>query len=274
MTVPDYSCFREAAPASRTRPFFILGPCVIESPELLDTVAREVVRLRDKLGVAMVFKASYDKANRTSLTSFRGPGMDEGLRQLSRIRATYGLPVVTDIHETVHVERVRDHVDILQIPAFLCRQTDLLVAAARSGLPVNVKKGQFMAPEAMANVMAKLRASGNDQLLVTERGTSFGHGDLVVDFRGFAAMRAVCPLVFDATHSVQRPPTGGTTTGGSRSQVRVLARAAAAVGVNGFFMETHPDPDRALSDGPNMIHLADLESCLREILSIAAQVSA
>ncbi len=265
----QYRCF-QGSPVDRSRPFFILGPCVIENEPLLDEVARELVRIRESLRVPILFKASYDKANRSSATSYRGPGAANGLRLLAGIRDRYGLPVLTDIHESDQVKEAARWVDVLQIPAFLCRQTDLLLAAGESGLPVNIKKGQFMAPQAMQHAVEKVRSTGNAQVFLTERGTTFGYGDLVVDFRGFPVMRSMAPLILDATHAVQRPPVSGSTTGGNRNEVRLLARAAAAVGVDGYFMETHPNPDAALSDGPNMVHLDKLGETIEEILRITA----
>jgi 2-dehydro-3-deoxyphosphooctonate aldolase (KDO 8-P synthase) len=265
----QYRCF-QGSPVDRSRPFFILGPCVIENEALLDDVARELVRIRESLRVPIIFKASYDKANRSSANSYRGPGAANGLRLLAGIRERYGLPVLTDVHESNQVAEAARWVDVLQIPAFLCRQTDLLMAAGDSGLPVNIKKGQFMAPQAMGHAVDKVRRGGNNQVFLTERGTTFGYGDLVVDFRGFPVMRSMAPLILDATHSVQRPPVAGSTTGGNRNEVRLLARAAAAVGVDGYFMETHPDPDAALSDGPNMVPLDKIGETIEEILRITA----
>ncbi len=258
-----------------TKSFFLVaGPCVIESEELTFSIAKHLVALTDKLGIPLVFKASFDKANRTSGKSFRGPGMAEGLRVLAEVRNRFGCPVLTDIHDAEQVGVVAKAVDILQIPAFLCRQTDLLQAAAQSGRAVNVKKGQFLAPDDVDNIAAKLRAGGCDDYFITERGTTFGYHNLVVDMRGLAAMRrAGHRVIFDATHSVQQPGGNGTSTGGDRSFAPVLARAAVGAGVDGLFIETHPDPDRSPSDGPNMIPLAQMEGLLRTLKAIHEAVS-
>lgn len=247
----------------------VAGPCVIESEQLCLAIADELADIGRGLGVQIVFKASFDKANRTSAASFRGPGLDEGLGILDRVRATTGLPVTTDVHlpdQAVDVGRV---CDMLQIPAFLCRQTDLLLAAAATGRAVNVKKGQFAAPEDMRHVVAKLLAGGCDNMLLCERGTFFGYGRLVNDFAGLVTMRSLgVPVVFDATHSVQRPASLGTTTGGDRQFVEPLARAAAAVGIDGLFLETHPDPDASPSDGPTMVPLDALRGILSRVVRI------
>jgi 2-dehydro-3-deoxyphosphooctonate aldolase (KDO 8-P synthase) len=252
------------------KPFFLIaGPCVLESEALCDQVASTMKELTARLGIPYVFKVSFDKANRSAQTAFRGPGLKEGLKILAEIKARYQLRVTTDIHESDQVEAAAEVIDILQIPAFLCRQTDLLQAAAASGRTVNVKKGQFLAPEDMNNVGAKLKAAGCTDYYFTERGTTFGYHNLVVDMRGLATMRAAGHrVIFDATHSVQRPGGQGTSTGGDGFLAPVLARAAAAVGIDGFFIETHPDPKQALSDGPNMIPLAEMESLLRKLLEI------
>ena len=256
------------------RPFaLIAGPCVIESR---DHCRRHAETIRDacrKSGVPLVFKCSFDKANRTSGKAFRGPGMDEGLAILAEINRDLGVPVLTDGDEREQCGPAGEVVDCLQIPAFLCRQTDLLLAAAATGRAVNVKKGQFLSPEDTPNVLGKLLASGNRNVMITERGTSFGYRTLVVDFAGFPTMRSFGqPLVFDATHSVQRPGGAGTSTGGDRSKVPYLARAAVACGVDGLFLEVHEDPDHAPSDGPNMLRLADLPGLLRELLRVQAAV--
>jgi 2-dehydro-3-deoxyphosphooctonate aldolase (KDO 8-P synthase) len=246
--------------------FLIAGPCVLESNALAVSIAKHLVELTADLGIPLVFKASFDKANRTSGKSFRGPGLAQGLKMLAGIRKKFGCPVLTDIHDIAQVRAAAKAIDILQIPAFLCRQTDLLVAAAKSGRAVNVKKGQFLAPEDVNNIAAKLRDNGCRDYFITERGTTFGYHNLVVDMRGLATMRqAGHRVVFDATHSVQRPGGQGTTTGGDRTMAPVLARAAAAVGVAGFFIETHPRPDESPSDGPNMIPLAQMEGLLRTL---------
>lgn len=251
-------------------PFTVIaGPCVAESRELCLEVAQTMSAVCRKLGVQYVFKASFDKANRSSGSSFRGPGMDAGLACLQAVKDAFGLPVVTDVHESVQVPKVAEVADFLQIPAFLCRQTDLLLACARSGKPVNVKKGQFMAPEDMRGAVEKLRNGGATAVMVTERGSSFGYHNLVVDMRGLAAMRAFgVPIVFDGTHSVQLPGGLGNASGGQREYVPVLARAAAAVGIDALFLEVHPDPDRALSDGPNSLNYAAAKSTIEQVLEI------
>lgn len=246
----------------------LAGPCVVESRELALEVAGELASLRDALGISIVFKSSFDKANRTSAGSFRSIGIDASLAILAEVKERFGLPVVTDIHETSQVERVAEVADVLQIPAFLCRQTDLLRAAGASGRVVNVKKGQFMAPGDMGYAVEKVSEGGGDRVLLTERGTTFGYHDLVVDFRGLSIMRAFAPVVFDATHSVQSPGGAGGSTGGRREFVRPLARAAVAFGVDALFVETHPDPDRAPSDGPNMLPLAEIGDLVRGCLAI------
>ena len=243
------------------RPLFLIaGPCVVESEELCFEVATTMKSLCDRLGIPYVFKASFDKANRTSASSFRGPGMEEGLRVLQKVRATLGVPVLTDVHEDTPIEEVAEVVDILQTPAFLVRQTNFIQRVARAGKPVNVKKGQFLAPWDMKNVVEKCRATGNDQIMVCERGVSFGYNTLVSDMRALAIMRETgAPVVFDATHSVQQPGGQGTSSGGQSQLVPVLTRAAVASGISGLFMETHPNPAKALSDGPNMWPLARME---------------
>ncbi len=245
------------------------GPCVIESEEFTLKMATEIKKVCDRLGVNFVFKSSFDKANRTSINSFRGYPIQEGLKILQRVKDEIGVPIVTDIHLPQQAAIAAEVVDILQIPAFLCRQTDLLLAAAATGKAINVKKGQFLAPWDMKNVVTKLESSGNNRIMLTERGTSFGYNTLVVDFRSLPQMRALgYPVVFDATHSVQMPGGQGNKSGGQREFVPYLARAAAAIGIDALFMEIHEDPDRALSDGPNMIPLAQLERVLKEILTV------
>lgn len=251
----------------------IAGPCVIESEAHALRHATAIATVCRALGVPLVFKSSFDKANRTSGKAFRGPGIAEGLRILAKVRRELAVPVLTDVHTEEQAKIAGETVDCLQIPAFLCRQTDLLLAAAATGKAVNVKKGQFLAPDDMGNVVQKLRATGNRNVMITERGASFGYHALVVDFAGFPTMRAFgAPLVFDATHAVQRPGGQGASTGGDREKVPYLARAAVACGVDGLFMEVHEDPDRAPSDGPNMLRLADLERVLRELLAIQRAV--
>lgn len=248
-------------------PVFIAGPCVIESPELLATVAEELVRINRKLGVDIIFKSSFDKANRTSLTSFRGPGIDKGLQMLADIRSKYGLRVLTDIHEAWQATPAAQAVDVLQIPAFLCRQTDLLVAAARTGKTVNIKKAQFLSGADMQYPVQKAIDSGASEVWLTERGNSFGYNNLVVDFRNIPEMLRFSPtVIMDCTHSVQRPGAAGGKTGGDRRFVPAMALAAKAFGATGYFFEVHPAPDNALSDGPNMLPLGDLENLINELL--------
>ena len=245
------------------------GPCVIESEEFSLKMAAAIKQVCDRLGINFVFKSSFDKANRTSINSFRGYPIEEGLKILQKVKDEIGVPIVTDIHLPQQAAIAAEVVDVLQIPAFLCRQTDLLLAAAATGKTINVKKGQFLAPWDMKNVVAKLESSGNKRILLTERGTSFGYNTLVVDFRSLPQMRALgYPVVFDATHSVQMPGGQGNKSGGQREFVPYLSRAAAAIGIDALFMEIHEDPDRALSDGPNMIPLVDLENVLTSILKV------
>jgi 2-dehydro-3-deoxyphosphooctonate aldolase (KDO 8-P synthase) len=257
------------------RPLFLIaGPCVVESEQLQIDVAGQLKEICAQLKVPFIFKSSYDKANRSSSQSFRGLGMDEGLRILAEVKRQVGVPVLTDVHETDEIARVAAVVDVLQTPAFLCRQTDFIRAVAAAGKPVNIKKGQFLAPEDMANVVAKAReASGSDNIMVCERGASFGYHNLVSDMRSLAIMRATgCPVVFDATHSVQLPGAQGTSSGGRREFVPVLARAAVAAGVAGVFMETHPDPAKALSDGPNAWPLDRMHDLLATLVELDATV--
>lgn len=253
---------------------WIAGPCVIESRDFTLRVATQLRRLADELRLPLVFKASFDKANRSSGKSFRGVGLDEGLAILDAVRREAGLPVTTDIHEVTHAAPAAEVCDILQIPAFLARQTDLLVAAGKTGRVVNVKKGQFMAPWDMKNVVAKLAEVGNDRVLLTERGTTFGYGLLVNDMRAIPWMQETgAPVIFDATHSVQTPGALGDRTGGDRKMVPHLARAAVAAGADGLFVETHPDPDRAPSDGPNMVPLAEFPTLVRACLRVRAALA-
>lgn len=250
-------------------PFSLLcGPCQIESRQHAIDICGAMVEITKKLGINYVFKASFDKANRTSINGARGVGLEEGMRTFDEIKKLYNnIPIVTDVHEVCQCEEVAKHVDMLQIPAFLCRQTDLVVAAAKTGKVVNVKKGQFLAPWDVANIVKKVTDSGNENVCITERGTSFGYNTLVVDMRGFPQMAQAtgCPVIFDATHSVQQPGGHGSSTGGQREFAPVLARAAVAVGVGAVFIETHENPDKALSDGPNTIPLADMERVLAEL---------
>ena len=246
---------------------FIAGPCVIESAELLDTVAERLKAIGERLGVEIIFKASFDKANRTSLRSFRGPGIDRGLRMLADVRSKWGLKLLTDIHEAWQAQPAGEVVDVLQIPAFLCRQTDLLVAAAKTGKAVNIKKAQFLSGADMRYPYEKALESGASEIWLTERGNSFGYNNLVVDFRNIPDMLGIAPtVIMDCTHSVQRPGAGDGTTSGNREFVPAMALAAKAFGANGFFFEVHPDPDRAKSDGPNMLRLDDIEKMIESLL--------
>lgn len=244
--------------------FLIAGPCVIESEDLMMDVAGQLKEITDRLNIPFIFKSSFDKANRTSSKSFRGPGVDAGLAILEKVKAHYNIPVLTDVHEDTPLMEVASVVDVLQTPAFLCRQTNFMQKVARTMKPVNVKKGQFLAPWDMKNVMAKMLETGNTQIMACERGVSFGYNTLVVDMRSLAVMReSNMPVVFDATHSVQQPGGQGSSTGGQREFIPVLARAAVAAGISGLFMETHPNPNKALSDGPNSWPLHQMERLLR-----------
>ncbi len=251
------------------RPFLIAGPCVIESEQLVLDTAGKIAEITKSLGIPYVFKASFDKANRTSIKSYRGPGIEQGLAVLKKVKDQLGLPVLTDVHTDEQATEAGKVVDVLQIPAFLCRQTDLLIAAAKTGKVVNVKKGQFLSPPEMANAVKKVEECGSQRIVLTERGSSFGYNNLVVDMRSFPIMRSFgYPVVFDATHSVQLPGGGGTKSSGQREFVEPLACAAAGAGVDGFFMEVHPNPDEALSDGPNMVPLHQLKSLLERVMRI------
>jgi 2-dehydro-3-deoxyphosphooctonate aldolase (KDO 8-P synthase) len=259
---------------SPRRLFLIAGPCVIENEKLCLQVAAALKKTCAALGIFYVFKASFDKANRTSAKSFRGMGMDAGLEILARVRAKVGVPVLTDIHTETQAAIVGEVVDILQIPAFLCRQTDLIEAAALTGQIVNLKKGQFLSPAEMGQVVEKARLAGAEKILLTERGTTFGYNNLVADMRSIPILKRFgCPVIFDATHSVQLPGGGGNKSSGQREFAPVLARAALAAGANGLFFETHPNPNRALSDGPNMIPLAEMPALLRSLLKVFNAVS-
>lgn len=245
----------------------IAGPCVIESMEVLETVAEELVRLNEKYRVNIIFKSSFDKANRTSISSYRGPGLEKGLKMLSDIKEKYRLKILTDIHESWQAQAAGEIADVLQIPAFLCRQTDLLVAAARTGRIVNIKKAQFLSGEDMKYPAQKVRESGNDRVWLTERGNIYGYNNLAVDFRNIADMKHYSDtVIMDCTHSVQRPGAAGGKTGGNREFVPAMALAAKAFGANGFFFEVHPDPDNALSDGPNMLNLNDLDAVVASLI--------
>lgn len=255
------------------RLILIAGPCVIENESLCLQVASALKRICDRLGVFYVFKASFDKANRTSAKSFRGPGLEQGLAALARVRARVGVPILTDVHTEAQAAMAAQVADILQIPAFLCRQTDLIAAAVRTGRIVNLKKGQFLSPEEMGQVIGKAKTAGGRKLLLTERGTTFGYHNLVADMRSIPIMRRFgFPVIFDATHSVQLPGGGGDRSGGQREFAPVLARCALAAGASGIFLETHPHPERALSDGPNMIPLAGMNALLKSLLKVYSAV--
>jgi 2-dehydro-3-deoxyphosphooctonate aldolase (KDO 8-P synthase) len=256
------------------RPLFLIaGPCVIETETLAQETAGQLKELAERLGIPFIYKSSFDKANRSSINGFRGLGLEAGLRILEGVRAQIGVPVLTDVHEDTPLAEVAAVVDVLQTPAFLCRQTNFILAAASQGRPVNIKKGQFLAPWDMARVVEKARSTGNQQLMVCERGVSFGYNNLVSDLRALAVMRETgCPVVFDATHSVQLPGGQGHSSGGQREFVPVLARAAVAAGISGLFMETHPDPDRAKSDGPNAWPLGRMAELLETLVELDASV--
>lgn len=267
MDIVQVKNFFEVGPG---RPFlFIAGPCALESEEMAMQVAGHLKEVTDRLGISYVFKASFDKANRTSLAAFRGPGLDKGLAIMARIRESLGVPVISDIHEVAQVEAAAAVLDILQIPAFLCRQTDLLVAAGNSGKPVSLKKGQFLSPWDMQHAVSKVKSTGNRNLLLVERGAMLGYNNLVVDMRAFPVMRSLgCPVVYDATHSVQLPGGAGGSSGGQREFIPPLARAAVAAGIDGLFMEVHPEPAKALCDGPNSWPLDQVEELLVGLLAI------
>ncbi len=255
--------------------FVIAGPCVIESEHLAMDTAGQLKEMTGKLGIPFIYKSSFDKANRSSTSSYRGPGIEEGLRILQKVKDEIGVPVLTDVHEDTPLAEVASVVDVLQTPAFLCRQTNFIQNVARTGLPVNIKKGQFLAPWDMKNVVDKAREVGNEQIMVCERGVSFGYNTLISDMRGLVVMReSGCPVVFDATHSVQQPGGQGATSGGQRQFVPVLARAAVAAGIAGLFMETHPDPSQALSDGPNAWPLGEMEGLLETLKALDDTVKA
>lgn len=258
------------------KPFFVIaGPCVIESEKLVIETAQKLKDITDSLGIGLVFKSSFDKANRSSLDSFRGPGIEEGLRILEKVKNDIGVPVLTDVHEDTPLNEVASVVDVMQTPAFLARQTNFILNVAKQGIPVNIKKGQFMAPWDMQNVVDKAKSTGNDNIMLCDRGTSFGYNTLISDMRGLAVMRRTgCPVIFDATHSVQQPGGQGTTSGGDRTMVPLLARSAIAAGIAGVFMEVHPDPDNALSDGPNMMPLNKVEQLLRQLSDIDKVIKA
>jgi 2-dehydro-3-deoxyphosphooctonate aldolase (KDO 8-P synthase) len=265
---------RDFAVGGGNLPLIIAGPCVIEDEDITYHTAEKLKSICHSVGLPFVFKCSFDKANRTSVTSYRGPGLKAGLKLLSEVRAKLGIPVISDCHSIEQIEPVAEALDMIQIPAFLCRQTDLLVVASKTGKPVNIKKGQFLAPWDVQHIIAKFTSTGNENLLLTERGTSFGYNNLVVDFRSFPIMRSYgYPVIFDVTHSLQLPGGQGECSGGQSGYAVHLARAAAAAGVDGFFFETHPDPSKALCDGPNMIRLDKIEELLLDIKKISAIVS-
>ncbi len=250
-------------------PIIIAGPCVIEGEGITFEIVKRLKEICDGLGLPLLFKSSYDKANRTSISSYRGPGLDRGLRILADVRAKFDIPVLADVHSITEIKPASEVLDVLQIPAFLCRQTDLILAVSKAGKPVNVKKGQFLAPWDVKNIIDKFTSTGNHNLFITERGTSFGYNNLVVDFRGVPIMRSFgYPVVFDVTHSLQLPGGQGSCSGGQREFAEPLARAAVAVGVDGLFMEVHPEPEKALCDGPNMIELDELKKMLSRIKKI------
>ena len=249
--------------------FLIAGPCVMEDYDSTMRIAGELKRITDELEIQFIFKASYDKANRTSITSYRGPGIERGLDILHDVKQNFGVPVLTDVHAPDEAYMAGEVVDVIQVPAFLCRQTDMLVAAGETGRIVNIKKGQFLAPNDMQNAVNKVKSTGNHDIWLTERGSSFGYNNLVVDFRGLAVMHEMgAPVIFDATHSIQIPGGQGTCSGGNREYIPLMARAAAAAGYDGLFFETHPDPDKALCDGPNSIALSDMKALLTNLKKI------
>ncbi|MCA1766614.1 MAG: 3-deoxy-8-phosphooctulonate synthase [Desulfobulbaceae bacterium] len=267
MDIVKVKGFFEVGPG---RPFLLIaGPCVLESEEMAMEVAGTLKEICARLGMSYVFKTSFDKANRTSLDSFRGPGIDKGLEIMARVRKKVGVPIISDIHGVDQVEQAAEVLDIIQIPAFLCRQTDLLVAVGKSGKPVSLKKGQFLSPWDMKHAVSKIKWSGNRNLLLTERGAMLGYNNLVVDMRSFPVMRSMgCPVIYDATHSVQLPGGAGGSSGGQREFIPFLARAAVAAGIDGLFMEVHPDPDNSLCDGPNSWPLDEMEPFLESIMAI------
>ena len=250
------------------KPLFIAGPCVIESAELLGVVAAKLAQIKEQTGAEVYFKASFDKANRTSIHSFRGPGLEQGLQMLADVKAKYGLPLLTDVHESYQAQTAGEVVDVLQIPAFLCRQTDLLVASAQTGKTVNIKKAQFLSGEDMQYPVEKCKEAGAKEVWLTERGNIYGYNNLVVDFRNISLMKNYTDrVIMDCTHSVQRPGAAGGKTGGNREFVPAMAKAAKAFGANGYFFETHPNPEQALSDGPNMLYLDELDGLIQELLA-------
>lgn len=279
MSIPPVSICQPGGPDFLVGPgqplLLIAGPCVLESTELAQRVAGTMQEICSRLGLSYIFKTSFDKANRTSIDSFRGPGLADGLEVLGRIRNEMQVPVLSDVHESTQVAAAAAVLDVIQIPAFLCRQTDLLHAVAKTGKPINLKKGQFVSPWDMAHAVAKIRADGGSKVMLVERGACFGYNNLVVDMRSFPVMRGLgCPVIYDATHSVQLPGGAGTSSGGQREFIAPLARAAVAAGIDGLFMEVHPDPDRALCDGPNSIALDRIEAILQQIVRIRSCLEA
>jgi 2-dehydro-3-deoxyphosphooctonate aldolase (KDO 8-P synthase) len=253
--------------------FIIAGPCVIESEDIVFSTAKRLKEISRAIGLPILFKSSYDKANRTSLSSFRGPGLEKGLEILSHVKSKFDIPVISDIHSIEQIKPASEVLDVLQIPAFLCRQTDLILTASQTGKPVNVKKGQFLAPSDMKNIIEKFISTGNQNVFITERGTSFGYNNLVVDFRSIPIMRSFgYPVIFDVTHSLQLPGGQGSCSGGQREFAEPLAKAAVAIGADGLFMEVHPDPEKALCDGPNMIRLDDVEGLLTKLKAVNALI--
>jgi 2-dehydro-3-deoxyphosphooctonate aldolase (KDO 8-P synthase) len=272
MTIESFELADGITIGGSARPVYIAGPCVIESRDFVIEVAGRIREIAERHGVPLVFKSSFDKANRSSESSFRGPGEDRGLEALAEVKRVTGLPVITDVHQPDQALAAAEIVDVLQVPAFLCRQTDLLHACGETGLPVNVKKGQFLAPEDTANAVEKVRAAGNDRVLLTERGASFGYHNLVVDMRGLPVMRRFAPVIFDCTHSLQLPGGLGHATGGAREFHPFLARAAAAVGVDGFFVEVHPDPPNALSDATTQLSFDEFDRLVGQLEAVSAVV--
>lgn len=272
MTIESFDLADGIRIGGGARPVYIAGPCVIESRDFVVEVAGRIGEIAQRHGVPVVFKSSFDKANRSSESSFRGPGEDAGLDALAEVKRVTGLPVITDVHKTDQAFAAAEVVDVLQVPAFLCRQTDLLHACGETGLPVNVKKGQFLAPEDMANAVEKITATGNQRVVLTERGSTFGYHNLVVDMRGLPTMRTFAPVVFDATHSLQLPGVLGHATGGAREFHPYLARAAAGAGVDGFFIEVHPDPSKALSDATTQLSFDEFERLIGQLEAISAVV--
>ncbi|MDX2435885.1 MAG: 3-deoxy-8-phosphooctulonate synthase [Acidobacteriota bacterium] len=270
MTITSFNLVDGMLIGGGARPVYLAGPCVVESRDFVVDVAGRVGDIAARHGVPLVFKASYDKANRSSESSFRGPGVDEGLEALAEVKRVTGLPVITDVHHPEQAAAAAQVVDMLQVPAFLCRQTDLLHACSATGLPVNVKKGQFLAPEDMANAVEKVRSSGNDRVLLTERGSTFGYHNLVVDMRGLPIMRRFAPVIFDCTHSLQLPGGLGHSTGGAKEFHPFLARAAAAAGVDGFFIEVHPDPPNAMSDATTQLSFDEFDRLLEQLEAVSA----